>query len=86
MLAGRGIVSYSAAQLWMLREGKSSIEPLRLAELVIEFGEAVEQIPGLWDEYCTGLLNDQEFSERLEQIVTFMESWPLGRKEKSSHS
>jgi hypothetical protein len=75
-LAGRGIAAYSAAQLWMINEGKASVDPLRLADLVIEFGMAVEQLPELWERYSNGDIPDPEFQSSLEAIVEQLESWP----------
>ncbi|MGW5605152.1 hypothetical protein ACWEWI_03460 [Streptomyces sp. NPDC003753] len=75
-LAGRGITAYAAAQRWMITEGKVSVDPLRLADLVIEFGMAVEQLPDLWERYAQGAIPDSQFQASLEAIVEQLESWP----------
>jgi hypothetical protein len=75
-LAGRGVTAYAAAQLWMLNEGKASVGPMNLADLVIAFGTAVEQLPDLWQRYEQGALPEPQLRQSLQAVVEQLESWP----------
>ncbi|MFE9876057.1 hypothetical protein [Streptomyces sp. NPDC005784] len=76
-LAGRGIAAYAAAQIWMLRVGKSAADPMRIAELIEGFGSAVEQLPDLWSRFDSGRMSEVDLVAQLTEIVESLEAWPV---------
>ncbi|MEU6168719.1 hypothetical protein [Streptomyces tanashiensis] len=75
-LAGRGISAYASAQIWMLEEGKSAADPMRLADLIEDFGTSAERIPDLWSRFDDARTSEANLVLELEEIVAHMEAWP----------
>ncbi|MFJ4616744.1 hypothetical protein [Streptomyces sp. NPDC088812] len=76
VLAGRGISAYASAQLWMLRDGKTSVDPIRLADAIEEFGLLVEKASDLWSDYDDGKMSEADLLVRLDAVVHQLEVWP----------
>lgn len=49
---------------------------MRLADLVIAFGTAVEQLPELRERYAQDALPESQLRESLQAVVEQLESWP----------
>lgn len=73
-LAARGIKVDADSNTWMLTAGKTSGDPFWLADRIIDYGQACEEIAPLWGRFLAGEIEAVEFEQALDRLVTRMEA------------
>ncbi|MER7759225.1 hypothetical protein [Streptomyces sp. NPDC097619] len=75
-LAGRGIVAYARAQIWVLNIGKLDGGSFDVAEILEGFALAVEELPEIWHQFDSGMMSEGDLLMRLSRIISYLETWP----------
>jgi len=82
-LAARAITAYARVNQWMVESGKKNLGAYELGELVIDLGEKTEEIIPLVEKLQAGSVNLDEFAQKLEVVVLYMEQWVVDAAERT---
>ncbi|QRP49484.1 hypothetical protein [Amycolatopsis sp. FDAARGOS 1241] len=64
--------------------GKPSLPGLELAGVLIEFGNLIDRLAGLWRSFGEGSLPRTTFDDQFEDVVVALESWLAARPARSA--